>query len=96
MGLSAVFEGKDIIELSDGRLVIVGREDTKGSVVMLGNAGTPDATFGTGHGFMSIDLDPLASINVDTLRRVKIKTDGRIVAAGYSTDSQPLNTLGLP
>ncbi len=202
MGLSAVFEGRDIIELSDGRLVIVGREDNKGLVVMLDNTGTPDttfgtagikthtgatslvfnavivdsngkivvggtntngsnkdlffarmdltgnpdapfssdgtvnidltanddvldiveltggafiavgkhdnnglivkilnngtmdtATFGTGNGFMSIDLDPAASVNVDTLRRVKIKADGRIVAAGYTTNSQPLNTL---
>ncbi|MCJ8268250.1 MAG: hypothetical protein MJK04_02505, partial [Psychrosphaera sp.] len=84
----------DIAQLTSGALIGVGKHGNNGLIVKILNDGTMDtATFGTGSGFMSIDLDPLASVNVDTLRKVAIKADGRIVAGGYTTDSQPVNTL---
>ena len=75
----------DIATLSDGSIIAVGQKDINGLVIkILENGSLDSAGFAPSDGYLSLDLSPDLASNVDTLKRVKIKSDGQIVAAGYS------------
>lgn len=94
IGLGDAETIEDIAILSNDAIVGVGKKGSFGLVVKLLSNGTLDsAGFAASAGYITLDLDPVASVNVDSLVRVKIKADGTIVAAGYTTDAQPANIL---
>ncbi len=84
----------DIATLTDGSTIAVGQKGSNALVVKFLEDGNLDtASFSPSDGYVSVDLDPGNGGNTDTLKRVKIKTDGKIVAAGYSSISGPNNIL---
>ncbi|MFK8030204.1 MAG: LamG-like jellyroll fold domain-containing protein, partial [Gammaproteobacteria bacterium] len=85
---------RSITVQEDGRIVAVGESFISGSeqmsVVRLNADGTLDTTFnGTGTRLLDIDTDD------DVLDAVTIDSEGRIVAAGFSTDATSRNVAVL-
>lgn len=77
----------DIATLSDGSIIAVGQKGINGLIVKILENGTLDsAGFAPNDGYISMDLSPDFGSNIDILKRVKIKSDGKIVAAGYTTN----------
>ncbi|MFT5162347.1 MAG: putative delta-60 repeat protein, partial [Alteromonadaceae bacterium] len=92
LGVVATIE--DIAISSSDSIIGVGKKGTDGLIIKVLNNGVLDtAGFAPSDGYVSLDLDPIASVNVDTLVRVKIKSDNKIVAAGYSAGAQPTNIV---
>ena len=84
----------DIAVLSDNAIIAVGQKGNYGLVAKINSTGALDISgFASGDGYVSQDLDPDSGTNVDILKRVKIKSDGKIVVAGYSTSAEPNNIL---
>lgn len=92
LGLDETIE--DIATLSDGSIIGVGKKGTFGFVVKYLENGSLDTLgFAASDGYKSVDLDPVASTDVGTFTRVKVKSDGKIVAAGFTIDSNPINVI---
>ena len=83
----------DLVVQSDNSIIAVGGVGSPALIAKITNTGILDTGFASGSGYMSLDLDPVASVNVDTLRRVKVRSDGKIVAAGNTTDAQPASIV---
>ena len=84
----------DITTIAGGAIIATGVRGSEGLAMKVKNDGSLSSDdFGAGIGYVALDLDPIASTNVDTLRKVLTRPDGRIVMAGYTTDSEPANIL---
>ncbi|NQZ10467.1 MAG: hypothetical protein HRT35_25215, partial [Algicola sp.] len=87
LGLTATVE--DIAIQTNNAIVSVGSKGDNALIVRILDNGTLDsAGFVPTDGYLSQDLDTNAG-NTDFLKRVKIKTDGSIVAVGYTMNSGP-------
>jgi uncharacterized delta-60 repeat protein len=92
LGLDETIES--IATLPDGSVIGVGLKGSWGFIVkILENGSLDTAGFAASKGYLQLDLDPSVSNNSDLLTRVKIKNDGKIVAAGYSIDAQPISIV---
>jgi uncharacterized delta-60 repeat protein len=88
LDLSLIESIEDIAIDADNTIVGVGKHGSNGLLLRVLASGTLDtAGFAASDGYLSLDLDPVASANSDNLKRVKIKASGKIVAAGDSTDA---------
>lgn len=94
-GIALIYMGnhiaiEDIAVLSDNAIIAVGQRGNNGLVAQITSTGTLDTTgFAPNDGYVTLD----SGTNVDVLKRVKVKSDGKIVAAGYSTATEPSNLL---
>ncbi|MFT4924717.1 MAG: putative delta-60 repeat protein, partial [Phenylobacterium sp.] len=94
ISLSASLQIEDMALQSDNTMIVVGQKSIQGFVAKVRTTGTLDTSFApAGNGYVSLDLDPDNAGNTDILKRVKIKSDGKIVAAGYSVISQATNVI---
>jgi len=94
LGLGLDDEVMDIAILSDNSIVGVGTKAPNALVFKLLNDGTlASGTFAVPNGFQAIDLNPVAVNNFDSLRRLRVKRDDKIVAAGYSVEAEPANVV---
>jgi uncharacterized delta-60 repeat protein len=77
---------KDIAIQTDNAIVAVGSLGSDGLLLRVLASGNLDtAGFAVNDGYLSLDLDPNSVSNTDSLKRVKLKANGTIVAAGDST-----------
>lgn len=84
----------DIAVLSDNAIIAVGQKGSDGLIAKITSEGVLDtAGFASSDGYVSQDLNPDSGTNIDMLKRVKVKSDGKIVVAGYSTSAEPNNIL---
>ncbi|WP_170940626.1 tandem-95 repeat protein [Pseudoalteromonas sp. NBT06-2] len=85
---------EDIAVLSDGSIITIGvkhyvEANPEGLVAKVTSSGVLDKNgFAVSNGYLTVDLDPTASFNQDMLKTVKVKSNGKIVASGASSDSQ--------
>ena len=87
---------EDIAIQSNNAIVAVGQKDNNGLVFRVLDNGTLDTeNFASpNNGYATIDLDSEINGDVHTLRRIKIKSDGKIVTAGnYTIEAQPASLL---
>ena len=87
---------EDIAIQSNNAIVAVGQKDNNGLVFRVLDNGTLDTENFASHnnGYATIDLDSEINGDVNTLRRIKIKSDGKIVTAGnYTIEAQPASLL---
>lgn len=84
----------DITTITGGAILATGVRGSEGLVIKIKNDGSLSSDdFGSGNGYIALDLDPLSSTNVDTLRKIVTRPDNRIVLAGHTEDSQAANIL---
>lgn len=83
-----------ITTLSDGSVLAVGGKGGNGFIVKLLENGSRDTSgFAAPDGYKSIDLDPIASTEFGVLTKVKVKSDGKIVASGFYTEASSTNVV---
>jgi uncharacterized delta-60 repeat protein len=86
LDLGLVESIEDIAIQADNAIVAVGSRGSHGLLLrVLANGNLDTAGFATNDGYLSLDLDPNSVSNTDSLKRVKLKANGTIVAAGDST-----------
>ena len=79
-GSGGLDEGRDLVIADDGQIVVVGRDNSKGSVVRFNPDGSPDATFGTAGEVTTV----FSGYGETIFNGVALDGQGKIVAAGVA------------